>query len=295
MAVVAQAAPADDLDIIVDHKATAEARGEAYERLAFAEFPKFAAKLATLLATQPVLSGIGPRTKKPWLEIQFGVPDRIQFTVSQLWFLNTEGSTPSGHLVGLMLALIEDPSIGPGRSVAVSDLRIRLHNGKYSADPTVPPLGNILRRLDRSVRDATMPNAIRRSIVAILFEHGDPNHYLDLAIELTSAEGAPGYQAEAFRNCTPMFQSAAFTDANRRRFVRHCYDLLDKIDDGRSGAGYFLAGHVGSFLSITPIREYAGPFAPDSHLPKYQNNRESFFQDTVANARKWWDENKANY
>ncbi|MES2922205.1 MAG: hypothetical protein V4819_11700 [Verrucomicrobiota bacterium] len=73
---------------------------------------------------------------------------------------------------------------------------------------------------------------------------------------------------------------------------------MEKIDDGRSGAGYFLAIHVGHFLGIPPVRGGKGSFVPDQQLREYQGPHglsESFFQDTVTNARKWWDANKARY
>lgn len=288
----------DDLDMIVDSKLPAETRGQAYDRLASADFSAIAAKLATLIGTHPIMTGLGARTRQPWSEPQLSEGDRIGCTLYQLWSHHIEAARMRGRNIGLMLTLVEEPSIGGARYLAIMEVASSLHSERTSPDKSLPPLENILTRLDRLARDAKQPNDLRRSLVKILFEHGDPNQYLDLATELSATQTTPLQQSEAFRNCTPAGPSTKFTKANRKKYLRHCYELLEKFDDGRSGAGYFLAIHIGHFLGIPPVRELQGPFVPDQRLPIYQGPHglsESFFQDTVNNARKWWNENQAQY
>lgn len=293
-----QGLQADDLDAIVDTTAAAESRGQAYDRLTAAEFRVIAAKLATLVGKHPVFTGIGPQTKQPWSETQLSEGDRIGCTLHQLWRYHIETAKTRGEHVPLMLDLLDDSDIGAGRHLAISELSSRLRFGRASSDPSLPSLDNILSRLDRLATDAKQPNDFRRRLIEILFQHGDPNKYLASAIELSSAEDTPLGQAEAFRFCTPTAQANKLTDVNRKRYVRHCYQLLEQIDNGRSGAGYFLAMHIGQFVGIPPVRAGQGSFAPDQRLAQYQDKHglaKSFFQDTVVNARKWWSEHKHEY
>lgn len=289
---------ADDLDVIVDTTVAAKRRGEAYARLTTSEFRAIAPKLAKLIGTHPVLTGIGPSTKQPWSELQLSEGDRIGCTLSQLWHHHIEKGQTRGELIPLLLDLLDDSTIGSGRELAVSELSVRLHFGRSLSDPSIPPIDSILSRLEVLATDAKQPNDFRRSLVTILFEHGDPNKYLASAIELTSAEDTPLRQAESFRFCTPTSNAGKLTAANRKKYLRHSYQLLEQIDDGRSGTGYFLAMHIGQFVGVPPVRDGQGAFAPDQRLPKYQGQHgltESFFQDTVINARKWWSEHKNEY
>jgi hypothetical protein len=298
LVIVACVARADDLDVVVDAKVSAESRGQAYERLAAADFPAIAAKLATLIGSHPVHTGLGPRTEQPWSEPGLSEGDRIGCTLRQLWSRHMKAAKTRGQHIDLMLAILEDASIGAGRRLAMAEISSRLHFGRAFADPSLPPLDGVLPRLDRLASDAKQANDFRRPLIAILFEHGDPNQYLELAIRVSSLEDTLLGQAEAFRFCTPTFESDRFTEANRKKYVRHCFELLEKTDDRRTGTGYFLAMHVGEFLGIPPVSAGQGSFAPDQGLPRYQGGNglsESFFQDTVNNALKWWDENKIQY
>lgn len=290
---------ADDLDQIVDTTVAAKSRGEAYVRLTTSEFRAIAPKLARLIATHPVLTGIGPSTRQPWSELQLIEGDRIGCTLDQLWqhHIGKKGQT-RGELIPLMLDIIDDSAIGSGRELAVSELSVRLHFGRSLSDPSIPPIDSILSRLEVLAADAKQPNDFRRSLVKILFDHGDPNKYLASAIELSSAEGTPVAQSESFRLCTPTSNAGTLTAANRKKYLRHCYQLLEQIDDGRSGGGYFLALHIGQFVEVLSAREGQKIFVPDQQLPKYQGQHgltESFFQDAVINARKWWSEHKHEY
>ena len=290
-------AHADDLDVIVATDSTVEQRGEAYARIAKAEFPAMAPKLLALISTHPVLTGIGPRTKEPWKEEKLIPGDRIGCTLWQIWDGFTHATPQRGAHFPLFLDLLDYAPAGDARSIVISQLKSRLSFGVALGDKTLPPMAEILPRLDRLVRDHSYPSPLRRQLLEILFKYADPNEYLDLAIDLTR-EGTPIRQAEDFRFATPTDQASRFTPANRKKYVVHCYHLLQTIDDGHSGAGYFLATHIGHFLGVKPIVRGESPFKPDQRLPEYREDgglKKSFFQDTVNNARKWWDEHKAEY
>ncbi len=298
LAVTLNTACADDLDVIVDKSSSAASRGQAYQRLTSAEFPVIAAKLATLIGTHPLFTNLWPGITQPWAEPQLSEDDRIASTLYQLWSYHTEPGKPHGQNLGLMLALLEDAAVGTGRSLALSAVSSQLHFGDVFSDPSQPSLDRVLTRLDRLAHDPRQPGDLRRRVVTILFEHGDPNNYLDLAIELSAAEATSSRQAESFRFCTPTRQSSKLTRENRKKYLKHSYQLLGKIDDGRSGSGYFLAMHIGEFVGIPPVRSGQGAFAPDQRLPQYQGPHgltESFFQDTVINALKWWNDHKVEY
>lgn len=286
---------ADDLDIIVSNASTPYQRGAAYERLIKADFESIAPKLMALRSTHGILSGIGPRTNEPWFEQHLVPGDRIGCTLEQLWSSHPRNGG-DGTEISLLLRLLDDPNAGNSRAIVLNELKAILHNGGDYAPKSLPPLGNILEKLDALVRDQSSPKYVRRQVLEILFEHGDPNKYLDLAISL-SDEGSATRQAQDFRFSTPVYQPSRFTAENRGKYLRHCYSLLERIDDG-SGGGYFLASHIGTFLGIEPVPHGNGAFTPDPHLPQYQGAyglKPSFFQETVENAKQWWKDHKAEY
>lgn len=298
LCLVVSTARADDLDVIVDKTASAESRGQAYYRLASVDFPPIAAKLARLIGNNSVFTGIGPTTQEPWKEAQLDEHDRIGCTLRQLWRQHFETKRPRGEDIELLFGLLEDPSVGRGRHMVAVQLRSRLHFGSQHPDPSMPRMQDVLGRLDRLVQDPKEPEepeAVRSYVLDMLLEHGDQNKYLDLAIRLTSSGDKPMRRAELFRSCTQSCKPGRMSEENRRKFLCHGYRLLEEIDDGHSGSGYFLALQLGIFIGIAPVRTGQPPFMPDSRLPEYQGphgRTKSFFQDTVNNARKWWTENK---
>lgn len=290
-------AGADDLDTLVANDSTVEQRSAAYCRLAEGDFASFAGRLATLIGTHPVLTGIGPRTKTPWLEAQLVPSDRIGCTLSQLWNVLTPPTTERGRLILLLLEILEQPAVGAGRSLVIEELKSRLHYGIEYGDKTLPPLHDITTRLGRFARDDTQPTHLRRRVVEILLEHGDPNEYLDLAIALSN-EGDALRRSETFRFTTTMLQPERLTAQNRKRYLSHCVALLESIDDGRTGKGYFLAMHIGRFVGVKPVRPGQGAFAPDQRRQMYQADgglNQAFFQDTVNNARRWLRNHPSEY
>ncbi|MES2922204.1 MAG: hypothetical protein V4819_11695 [Verrucomicrobiota bacterium] len=139
----------DDLDTIVDAKVTAESRGPAYDRLASADFSVVAAKLATLIGTHPILTGLGPRTEQPWSEPQLSEGDRIGCTLYQLWNHHIKADKPGGQNMGLMLKLLEESSVGEGRRLAIREVASGLRSERTVPDELLPSLESILTRLDR--------------------------------------------------------------------------------------------------------------------------------------------------
>lgn len=288
-------AHADDLDVIVSDSATTEQRSEAYSRLVKADFSSIAPKLLSLIPTQLTLTGSGPSTKEPWKEERLTPRDRVRYTLWQIWDVHTDMPAERGKNFPLYLDLLEHAPAGDARGRVISILKSRLENGLAFRDKSLPPMKEWLPRFDRLVRDKNYPTALRLQLIELLFIYGDPNEYLDLAIALTS-EGSAIRQSEDFRFATPTQQSVRFSDANRKKYVIHCYQLLERIDDGHSGTGYFLAMHIGGFIGVEPIVRGESPFKPDQRLPEYQESgglKKSYFQDTVNNAMKWWAEHKA--
>jgi hypothetical protein len=55
---------------------------------------------------------------------------------------------------------------------------------------------------------------------------------------------------------------------------------------------------LGKFVGIQGLDAWKHAFTPDQNLPQYQGKNgltDSFFQDTVSNARKWWLDNSNQY
>lgn len=290
---------ADDLDIIVDKTVSAESRGQAYYRLTSVEFHLIAAKLARLVGDHLVSTGIEPTTKEPWKETRLDERDRIACTLWQLWRQHFETKRPRGEDIELLLGLLEGPSVGRGRHRVAVELDSRLHADSLYGDQSMPRKQDLLSRLERLVPDPVEPEepeAVQSYILALLFRHGDQNKYVDLALRVSSTVDKPMRRAELFRSCTQSCRAGKMSEENRRKFLCYGYRLLEEIDDGHSGSGYFLALHLGQFIGVAPVGTNNSPFMPDSRLPEYREPRglkkKLFFQDTVNNARKWWEENK---
>ena len=284
----------DDLDVIVAADSTVEQRGGAYARVIKADFTAIAPKLLTLIATRRSMIGVGYPTKEPWREERLKPEDRISYTLYQIWHACTNAAPEQFTYFPLFLDLLDHAPAGDARDLVIGALRARLDFGHH----THPITAKVLPRLDRLVRDDAYPLPLRRMLLEILFKYADPNDYLELAMALTR-EGPSFQQAEVFRSATPVNQAARLTPANRKKYLTHCYGLLHAINDGHSGGGYFLAGHIGDFVGVKPDAYGGdGSFKPNQRLPQYEGRgglNDSFFQDTVNNALKWWEEHKAAY
>jgi hypothetical protein len=151
--------------------------------------------------------------------------------------------------------------------------------------------------LERIASGKSEPAEIRVYAATILVQKADPNAYLQVLIESCEQIKDPLVRSERFRDATVRL-SGKLSDANTKAFLNYGFKLLTLIDNGKSGKGYFLAMDLGRFIGIKPVREGASPFMPDQRLPEYQGDhglKDSFFQETVNNARKWWRENENRY
>ncbi len=294
----------NNLDMLVAANISPEKRGELYENLTNVDFELIAAKLATLLGTYSVVSngeyvsGVGPLTKQPWTEERLNKRERIVFTLRQLWSHHIGDASSRNKRFGLMLALVEDATVDKGRFVALNVVKTCLHSGKYDAYSSLPPVTNVIDRLDKLAWDESLPADLRQNIIAVLFEHADPNRYIDLAMDFAESEPTENKRMQVFQYCTPPYQREKLTGNNRSRILRYAFSKLNNIDDGKTGKGYSLAPYIGYFAGVKPIREGQGEFAPDQRLPQYQGEHgltRSFFQETVNNARAWWKTNQHLY
>ncbi len=296
--VALSSARGDDLDIMVDETVSADVRAEAQDRLAAVEFRSIMARLSELIKSHRIeselRSGMDSPCDKPE---KLNERERIGCKLRELWRHHMASAKGDREDVELMLDLLEDPSVGQGKRLVVWELCSRLQsaldNYRWSFLPT---LHEVVQRLERFVRDAREPDDLRRVFVDFLVRNGDQNKYFDLALELASAGDTPSRQAEFFQACTRSCRPDKLSPENRRKYLRHAFCLLEQVDDGHSGHGYFLACQIGGFVGVPPGREGQETFVPDARLPEYRGphgRREKFFQDTVNNARKWWEENKA--
>lgn len=293
-------ARADDLDVVVDPAVGPKERGEAYRRLMVATFPTIGKKLATLIGKQRFSALCrGANTAEPWNEARLENWEQVFCTLSQLWFLREKHSSTSSYAeeLAVFLDILEEKAVGKGRVMPLSAIKSRLN--PHTSSAMVPGLvASAVTRLEPVALDESEENALRLGVVELLFAHGDPNKYLDLAISLSNGAGGSMAISEAFRFSTPTAQKDRLTVENRKKFWHHAMKLLVGVDDGKSGHGYFLASHIGAFAGVAPVRGAHAAFVPDQRLPQYQSPNglsESFFQDTVKNARKWWEENKGKY
>ena len=278
--------------------AAPEARGEAYYRLTKVEFSVIAKKLAAQFSTRLAFSGVGSSTKEPWKEARFTDWERANFTLLQLWYYHLEEREQKMEHVGLLLDLLESPEIGYGKSLALYQITEAIYHGLPHNSAKIPSKDGVMKRLDALVQDTRQPLDLRQQLVTILFKYGDADKYFDRIIEMSSATVSVVGKGEVLRTCAPPGLATRLTGKNRRRYVRLCFEYIQEMDDGISGHGYFLAGSIGSFVGVKPVRDGQSSFAPDQKLPKYQDANglnKSFFQDAVNNALAWWAENKKNY
>lgn len=269
-----------------------------YDHFTGSEFSEIAHDLAKRVGENPVLQGSIPQDKqsKPWTH-------SLGLTLANAWRFHTNYAArkePLGKVFDVLMSVLQDDAVGAGRRIALGEISTRLYWGRLPGthDKSLPPLQDTISRLSAIALDPEEDVALRKALVPVLFEHGDPNEYLDLAIEITSGEKDSLAIAEAFRFATPVRYCERLTKENRAKYLNHAFKLLQRINDKKSGTGYFLASHIGSFVGVQPVRPGQGAFAPDQRLDEYQGKNgltEAFFQKTVDNAMDWWTNNKGKY
>lgn len=269
-----------------------------YDHYVGNEFAGIASELAKRVGENPILQGYISQEKldAPWTH-------SLALTLSSAWQFHTNYAArkePRGKKFEVLMTVLENREVGSGRILALSEISIRLRWGSHPVadDKRLPPVKDSISRLRVIAFNQGEGTSLRQAIVPILYEHGDPNDYLDLAIGLTSKEKSPLAVAESFRFATPVRNSERLTTENRAKYLNHAFQLLESIDDKKSGAGYFLAMHIGGFVGVQPVRTGQGPFAPDQTLEEYQGEyglTDSFFQKTVDNAMDWWQKHRNEY
>jgi len=276
---------ADELDLLVNTNTPPEMQGELYLSLCNKDFSEIVPKLAKLITSHPVISGVGPQTDKPWNEEQLSKGDRIGYTLNQLWRYHTIKTKQKSYAecIELMMNILDNTNGGRERQIALREISSNLHFGVSPYGRTLSPaeVNKTISRLDKYIFDESESIELRKAILPIVFEHGDPNKYLDLAIKLTDTGTKPLSRAESFRFATPVYNTDKYTPENREKYLQHAFELLKQINDGK-GTGYFLAMHIGRFIGVK------NEFTPD----KNSSEHKSFFQTTVDNALKWREENQ---
>lgn len=332
-ATLATAHGADDLDRMVDPKVKLARRQAIYARLKNAEFPAIARRLAEVMRRENPLRGDAhlqagplveefPRPPAASAETTVPVSDGLPVYTTgtevtgvrggfsgvsaeenpnawSLWYHHTSGpkTTHSEGYLELVLAIVEDRTLGGGRYQPLQTLSSHLSSSRQSQLATVPPLEDVVARLGRIAHDPEEERYVRLCVIELLFRIGDPNDFLDEVIALTNQYARWSVRAQEFCNRTPTGQKRRFTPENRRKYLEHAFALLAAIDDGGSGRGYQLALEIGRFVDSRPFpgHDRDAMFAPDQSLPEYQTPSglsERFFQDTVNNARAWWQEHR---
>lgn len=276
---------ADELDLLINTNTSSEMQGKLYLNLCKKDFSEIAPKLAKLITTHPVITGIGPKTDKPWNEKQLSKGDRIGCTLSQLWHQGIQQKSYTER-IELMMKILDNPEGGRERQIALSEISSSLHFGgpKYIHGGTLSSaeVNKTINHLNRFAFDESESIELRKAVLPILFEHGDPNKYLDLAIKITDIETNPLVKVQLFRHTAPTYNNDKYTPENRNKYLKYAFDLLKQVNDGKTGKGYFLARHLGRFVGIK------NEFTPNENPSECK----AFFQTTVDNALKWWEENQ---
>jgi len=200
--------------------------------------------------------------------------------------------------MNLMLSLLENQSIGNARYTVAQEIGNRLYWGMREHDASLPPFSEVQPRLEKIAQNRNEPVDLRKAIIGILLEEGDPNSYLENALALCEAESDPLPRSEMFRYIILRHvRGDKLTVENRAKSLQYGFVLLEKVDDGHSGRGYFLAINLGHLAGVEPMIRGDQPFRPDLHLQQYKGPHgltEAYFQETVDNARKWWREHRAS-
>lgn len=230
------------------------------------------------------VSGLAPKTNKPWMEEQYSEDHKIDSAASAIWNhvlcrLEPDFAAKQLGILGLK------PAPEKERLFFLFELQFRTCSDES------------LRILDQIARDREQPAEIAVEAGTLLIQKADANTYLPLLIENCDRVRGPLPRSEKFRFATEMV-SPRLSPENKKLLVRYGFALLGLIDDRKTGLGYGLAIDLGRALGIKPIRDVQSPFQPDQRLTQYQGEfrpDDSFFQDTVNNAMAWWQENKGEY
>jgi hypothetical protein len=269
-----------------------------YERYTGSKFADIGQELAREMAMHP-------REPRPIIPVPGRDGGRrLGETLQKAWYFHMESADrPSDREVfDALMPVLEDAMAGPGRSLALSDIHSRLRALTKAGNGTVPQEEKETMRRLRAIaaNEEERDMQLRREIVATIFENGDPNEVLDLAVELSLREGNPHAMTGAFLTAAPIEGTKRLTKEKRGKYLSHGFLLLGRIDDGKSepGSGGYLAEHLGKVIGIEPLSEGQGPFGPDLTLPEYkgmQGFSMAYRQKSVEAAMAWWEEHRGEY
>lgn len=278
------------IDVLMDRAATATQLNQAVEQVRAAEFAVVVPRLLAACAQEwrrrdrsPLESGIGPRTKTPWLETDLLADQRVQYTLHQLWFEKVRTGV-SVDEAAVLVTLIEDDKLGELRHNAVWPLDNQLGELlRVDAEPTRA----LLVRLEKVATVDATPG-MRADALKLVLRHVPPDRLQELAWAIVGAAKTPAAQADLLSRTRLLAELPRLSPVGRRFCLQKAFQLLRAIDDGK-GAGYFLALELGRGLGVPTADTRSEPFQParDATAVLTGGLAPSFFQDTVRNALQW--------
>jgi hypothetical protein len=225
-----------------------------------------------------------PMTAKPWLEESCPEEEKIRHAAGVVWQAIIERAE-AGSLAEPLARLCSEDRPENERMIYLDALLDRHYDDRVKVT------------LERIAYDKAQPQGIEIKVAEILVQRADANAYLRLLMKACDRIKDSLPRSERFRFATERL-SGKISAESKKLLLNYGFAQLSQIDDGKSGKGYFLAMHLGDVAGIKPVREGQGAFAPDQRLPQYQGERglkDSFFQDTVDNAQKWWRKNQKDF
>ena len=194
------------------------------------------------------------------------------------------------------MQIIEDSSIGIGRQMALQEVGVRLNFG--GGDPSMPDYREVTARLGKIASDSTADLELRYQLLPVLFQHDDPNDWLDTAMKFSVSETEAVMKGEKLQRMAPSRYSGKLTAANRAKYLTLAFALLEAMDDGHSGTGYGLAEDIGQVIAIPQGWTGQGIFRPAVDRPEFHKDgslTEVFFQFPADNALSWWRQHRKEY
>lgn len=236
------------------------------------------------LSYQAMGSYYKPQTDKPWLEPYASSDSKIYFALDAVWKNIVDHAD---------------------KAAAAKQLFQLARNMQTFKDERVIYLQAISRSLwDKSLVDGLVniagsmdePAEVRYAAAQTLITHDDLNRHFSYFVQ--ACEYMPN-AAEAFLQGTNLGNRLReMDDVNRRAFLDFGFYRLKSLNDGKTGAGYLLARHLGFLL------EAPNEFAPEDQTKlEFQGKEgktgpnEFYFQMTVETAIQWYqlNRNKVRY
>jgi hypothetical protein len=264
------------IDIITSLKTTWEERHQAEKQLK--ELP--AVKVLPLLFPHYVKRSSDFKTATTpgvplELEKTLSPKGQMRYILHRIWQHHV-GGKPSPEIVNVLLDLLAK---NPGTAEQVDLLHALRQHWLDNAEKPVAKL----------FRDANAEAGVRYSAAVCLLENRGKAYHNEIR-DYASTAPVGLRQAYFERLATPPHATLTGIDPV---VVKMGFTLLEEDlqkHPGQVHGAYFLATRLEAYLGKT--------FTPNQREEKYQGKNglnESFFADTVANARAWWGKNKREY